>query len=353
MNGEDSGRGISAIDLFCGIGGLTHGMVLEGISVVAGVDADSSCKYAFEKNNAAKFIEKGVEDIKGEELSSLYPPGHTKVLVGCAPCQPFSKYTRSGAEDEKWKLLDQFSRLIGEVDPDVVSMENVPELATGKRSDVFGRFVAFLEKDYRVSRSVVYCPDYGIPQSRRRLVLFASKYGKVEMVDKTYGKEEYRTVKQAIGHLPRIGAGEVDKNDPVHRACRLSKTNIERIRASSEGGTWRDWDETLKLPCHRKVSGKTYPSIYGRMSWNELSPTITTQAFGYGNGRFGHPEQDRAISLREAALLQTFPSDYAFVDPGEKFFIKKTGRHIGNAVPVELGRMIGRSIVKHLEETDG
>lgn len=341
---------ISAIDLFCGIGGMTHGFILEGIKVVAGTDVDPSCRYAFELNNKAKFIEKRIEDIKGEELISLYPRNKIKILIGCAPCQPFSKYTNKRPKDEKWGLLYEFSRLVREVGPEIVSMENVPGLATRPQHYVFDNFVENLESNnYKVSFFIVYCPDYGIPQTRSRLVLFASKFGKINIIEKTYLPSEYPSVKGAIGHLSPIKDGEIDSNDPLHRTCRLSELNKKRIKASIPGGTWRDWNDDLKLSCHKKSTGKHYASVYGRMQWDELSPTITTQAYGYGNGRFGHPDQDRAISLRESSLLQAFPSDYKFIDPSRKSPTREIGRHIGNAVPPKLGQIIARSIIKHLE----
>lgn len=341
---------ISAIDLFCGIGGMTHGFILEGIKVVAGIDADSSCRYAFKVNNKAKFIEKKIEDIKGEELISLYPENNIKILIGCAPCQPFSKYTSKKPKDEKWGLLYEFSRLVREVEPEIVSMENVPGLATRPQHYVFDNFVEALESNnYKISFFIVYCPDYGIPQTRTRLVLFASKFGKIELINNTHNPDEYIKVCDIIEYLPPIKDGDIDANDPLHSARRLSELNKKRIRASIPGGTWRDWDDDLKLSCHKKSTGKHYASVYGRMRWDELSPTITTQAYGYGNGRFGHPDQDRAISLREASLLQAFPPDYKFINPSRKFSMKEIGRHIGNAVPPRLGQIIARSIIKHLE----
>ena len=342
---------VSAIDLFCGVGGMTHGFILEGVNVIAGIDADPSCRYAFEVNNDAWFIEKSADFVQGDEIGCLFPDGHYKVLIGCAPCQPFSRYTRRDDTSKEWGLLYEFSRLIRELEPDVVSMENVPELATRNRYRVFDDFVEQLDlAGYFVSYYIVFCPDYGIPQNRTRLVLFASKYDKVDLLDKTHSPEKYRTVKDSIGHLPPISAGETCPDDPLHRSSRLSDLNLKRIRASVPGGTWRDWSDDLQLTCHKRSSGKSYPAVYGRMSWDEPAPTITTQAYGYGNGRFGHPEQDRALSLREAALLQTFPEDYDFVDPDNEFSLKSVGRHVGNAVPVDLGRIVARSIIDHLEE---
>ena len=149
--------------------------------------------------------------------------------------------------------------------------------------------------------------------------------------------------------LPRLKHGDVDDTDPLHRASRLSETNAKRMTAAKPGGTWRDWDPKLVTPCHKAETGKGYSSVYGRMSWAAPSPTITTQFFGFGNGRFGHPEQDRALSLREGALLQGFPQDYQFVPPGERVHFKKVGRLIGNAVPVHLAGAIARAVRKHIE----
>jgi len=344
----------SVVDLFCGVGALTHGFVLEGFSVVAGIDADEACKYAYEANNdGVRFIHRRIEDVTSEDISALYPERHVKVLVGCAPCQPYSTYTKKRKDRAKrWKLIPRFADLICEVEPDVVSMENVPELATYRKGKIYRAFVDRLkEKGYCVTEKLeVYCPDYGIPQQRTRLVLFASKYGYIEIISETRSPEEYETVRRTIEHLKPLEAGETDKDDPLHKAASLSDLNLKRIKASKPGGTWRDWPGKLVAECHKKESGKSYSSVYGRMMWDEPAPTLTGQCYGFGNGRFGHPEQDRAISLREAALLQTFPPDYEFVAPDDEVYIKVIGRLIGNAVPVELGRVIARSIKRHLAD---
>jgi len=343
---------ISAVDLFCGIGGLTKGLELSGIDVIAGIDIDPSCKYIYEKNNEAHFINEDLTSIKSVDIEELFPEGHLKVLVGCAPCQPFSKYTcryrKDGDIDEKWGLLYSFIRLINEVRPDIVSMENVPNISKEK---VFIDFVEALEiQGYKVHWEIVYCPKYGVPQKRKRLVLLASLHGIIELIPPLYEESSYPTVRQAIGDLPEISDGEEDENDSLHRAAKLSELNRNRIKQSTPGSTWRDWDEELKLKCHKKSSGETYPSVYGRMEWDEPAPTITTQFYGFGNGRFGHPEQNRALSLREGAILQSFPTDYIFVAKGDRIRKRDAARQIGNAVPVELGRAIGSSIQHHYKE---
>jgi len=340
---------VSAVDLFCGVGGLTHGLLKEGISVCAGVDIDPKCQYPYEKNNACLFIEEDVAKLSGLEVASYFPENHTKILVGCAPCQPFSTYTRGKKERKlhKWGLLSAFSRIIREADPDIVSMENVPQL---EKEVIFKRFVVNLRSQgYFVTYSNVNCWTYGVPQTRTRLVLFASKYGEISLVTPTHSPSRRRTVRQAIGRLEPIKAGGISMLDALHRASALSPRNLRRIKASKPGGTWRDWTDDLIADCHRAETGETYPGVYGRMAWDGPGPTVTTQCHGFGNGRFGHPEQNRAISLREAALLQTFPRRYRFAAPDDPITFHHLGRLIGNAVPVRLGRIIGRTILKHLE----
>lgn len=340
---------IKAIDLFCGIGGLTHGLVKEDIPVIAGFDIDTSCKFAYEANNNAKFIDKDVSDITKKELDELYGDTDIKILVGCAPCQPFSTYTKNKdkRKDQKWALLYKFRDIIQKVKPEIISMENVPQV---KKHDVYKDFILSLkEEGYEVNEQVVYCPDYGIPQSRKRLVLLASKLGKIEIIEKTHKKENYVTVRDTIEKLQSIEDGVASILDPLHYTRKLSELNKKRVRSSVPGGTWNDWDEELILECHKKKGGKTFSSVYGRMVWDEPSPTMTTQCIGLGNGRFGHPTQDRAISLREAALFQTFPNEYKFIEDYSKpFRINAISRQIGNAVPVDLGKVVAKSIKKHL-----
>lgn len=340
----------SVIDLFCGVGGLTHGFVLEGFNVVAGVDSDGACKFAYEQNNNSRFIHQRLENIMPQKVAELYPEGHGRILVGCAPCQPFSQYKKKkGAQDDKWKLLDRFADFIDVIQPQVVSMENVPELLTFSGGQVFGKFVERLSKNYSVTTYTAFCPEYDVPQNRTRLVLFASKHGAIELITGPKKNGDYRTVRDAIGHLPPLAAGAFSPSDPLHRASKLSELNLRRISQSKPGGTWRDWEKSLVAKCHLKDSGKSYDSVYGRMSWDRPAPTITTQCNGYGNGRFGHPEQNRAISMREAAILQTFPDNYEFCPSNSPFHVETIARLVGNAVPVNLARAIAASIRQHLE----
>lgn len=350
-------KNYSVVDIFCGVGGLTNGFVNEEFDVKAGIDFDESCKFAFESNNGAKFLHKDVTKLKPLALSRLFGKGKKRILVGCAPCQPFSVYNAKNnpegnlRQDNKWKLLYSFGELVEKTKPEVISMENVPQLMEFNKGKVFNDFVNKLTKSgYYVWWKIVNAQDYGVPQRRKRLILLGSKLGEIELIEPTHKKGTYVTVRDAIGGLPPVEDGIAHPNDPVHRARKLSDLNKRRIQATTEGGFWRDWDESLQLECHKKDAGKSFRSVYGRMKWDDVSPTMTTYCTGLGNGRFGHPEQDRAITLREAALLQSFPDNYKFIDPQSPISAQTIARHIGNAVPVGLGIAIAKSIKKHIEE---
>lgn len=337
---------IKVVDLFCGAGGLTHGLQKAGLDVVAGIDLEGECRFPYEKNNTAKFIERDITLVTKEDLSSLYAGADIKVLAGCAPCQPFSKYTqgRDKKNDKKWPLLYEFERLISETEPEIVTMENVPDVTKHKVYDDF--YNALVSLGYQVWAGRVDCVEYGIPQNRSRHVLLASKLGEIKLIKRK--NISLKTVRDVIGKLPPLEDGQIDPCDSLHRASKLSSINKKRIMHSVPGGTWKDWPEELIAACHIKSTGKGYASVYGRMSWDKPSPTITTLCNGFGNGRFGHPEQNRAISLREAALLQTFPLSYIFYDDSSKLTMRSIGKMIGNAVPVELGKVIGESILAHV-----
>lgn len=344
------------IDLFCGVGGLSAGFRAEGFKVLAGIDLDESCKFAYEKNIGAKFIPKSVSDVTVDQLSDMYSDGARRVLVGCAPCQPFSMYTGRYRQneteadiDKRWGMLNEFARLIEGVKPDVVSMENVVRVA---KHPAFESFISRIETaGYSVKYHKVRSQDYGVPQRRSRLVLFASRHGDVSLVPPTHAGQPI-TVREAIGDLPALAAGTVHPDDRLHAARGLAPHNLKRLQATQEGGSWRDWDADLQLACHKKAGGKSFRAVYGRMNWDEPSPVITTQCLGIGNGRFGHPVQDRAISIREAAILQSFPANFEFVAPGDQVKGVHLARQIGNAVPPRLGEAVARSIKLHLGKLD-
>lgn len=345
---------VKVVDLFCGIGGLSHGLVQEGFQVVAGVDNDPSCKYAFEANNSASFINRDIARFTARELNALYGDAGVRILVGCAPCPPYSFLTRRGLSDGKGRQRDypmkRFMNLIRRVQPDIVSMENVPDLSNVQKYPVFGKFLRMLKNnDYHVSYKTVDASRYGVPQRRRRLVLLASKLGEISLIPETHDDERLVTVRQAIGSLPPIQDGATHHRDPLHRASKLSTINKRRILATpKDGGSAKDWPRELIPDCYKRKTGKSFmATVYGRMRWDDVAPTMTTNCATLGTGRFGHPSQNRAISLREAAIFQTFPSSYDFGPLGS---IQDFTRHLGNAVPVSLARAIGQSIRKHIED---
>lgn len=337
------------VDLFCGAGGLAYGMQAAGFRISTGVDLDPSCKYALEKNTSAQFVCRDVSKVSADDLNEWFGKTKIRVLAGCAPCQPFSTYSQSRKKkDNRWNLLLEFQRLALAVKPEIVTMENVVGLA---KQDVWKTFVKSLEDvGYWVSWRIVECTKFGIPQTRRRLVLIGSLKGPISLQD-PQGPTSV-SVRDAIGQLPEIEAGASSKQDALHTSSSLSPINMERIRKSRPGGTWRDWPVELRAKCHQRDTGKSYPSVYGRMEWDKPAPTMTTQCYGYGNGRFGHPEQNRAISLREAAIIQSFPSEYSFFESESDVSFSHLGTLIGNAVPPKLGEAIGNCINDHLSGKD-
>lgn len=230
---------IEAVDLFCGSGGLTCGLRQSGVKVLAGVDFENECQYQYEKNNGAKFLNWDIAKTEAADVAALYSKGAVRVLAGCAPCQPFSKYNNGidTSLSEKWWLLYSFQRIIEGVMPEIIVMENVTDVV---RHKVYHDFISHLKKlGYHVSENNVSCVDYGIPQKRKRQIVLCSRIGPINLLSKTH--ETPVTVREAIGHLPRIESGEVDPSDPLHRATTLSEVNLKRIKASVAGGTWRDW----------------------------------------------------------------------------------------------------------------
>ncbi|UPV99963.1 DNA cytosine methyltransferase [Halorussus gelatinilyticus] len=355
---------VAAVDLFCGAGGLSYGLQQAGVSVVAGIDQDPDCKYPYEQNIDAEYVRADVHALaqNPEPIAQMYPwDADLKVLAACAPCQPYSTMGHSkgdGHEDhQKWGLLNEVSRIVKYVEPDVVVTENV--LQVKQEDGVYDAFVESLESQgYHVNsddNKNVYCPEYGIPQKRKRWVVMASKQGPLSLPDPPIQNEnDYPTVEDTIDHLPPIEAGEVSDVNDVHRARSLSEKNLERIDNMEPGGDWTLWEEPdlnhLLADCHRKASGQSYKAPYSRMRPDEPSPTITTQFYNYGSGRFGHydTDQNRALSILEGALLQTFPEDYDFYDEWEDVGVSNLGRMIGNAVPPKLGEYMGKAILSHV-----
>lgn len=342
-----------AIDFFCGGGGMTRGLLDAGIKVLAGIDSNPDCRETYEKNNHNVYLLCDVCELTPEQLVDKFPllkNNDEVMLVGCAPCQPFSLLRKEEFDEEgnpiphkSVNLLSEFGRFVKAIKPAHVMVENVPGIK-GKGSDVLDAFKQMLKKEgYQWDDKALYAKDYGVPQNRRRYVLIASRLFKPEIPHSTHGNKPnllpYETVRQAIEKYPAIVAGGVDETVPNHRCANLSELLLKRIKATPhDGGSRTDWPEDLVLKCHKSFKGHT--DVYGRMRWDEPSPTLTVKCFSLSNGRFGHPEQDRAISLREAAALQTFQDDYVFYGS-----VQEVGKQIGNAVPVLLAKVMGSYVM--------
>lgn len=339
---------IRAVDFFCGAGGLSRGLLNSGIEVILGIDSDESCRKTYETNNPpARFkrcdIRKLSVAVLEREIAHI--PKESLMFVACAPCQPFSKQRTVVKDRRQRTLLGCFSRFVEVFEPEYIFVENVPGIAKIPGNSTYRRFIATLDRcGYFYDASDVDAKNYGVPQTRRRHILLARKSSPLRIPEPTHGlgRTPYETVRNAISHFPPINAGETHCSVPNHRASVLSELNLRRIQATSaEGGDRRNWPAKLTLDCH-KGDYQGHTDVYGRMWWDRPAPALTCKCHSLSNGRYGHPEQDRAISIREAAALQTFPDHYVFYGNSKA----KLGNQIGNAVPVKLAESIGREILK-------
>lgn len=353
-NSEVKKSKLVGIDFFSGSGGVTNGFIKAQIEMLAGIDIDEQIKGVFELNNSpAKFFQADITDEPKnlsiiESVLSRVKHDHA-VFAACAPCQPFSSQNRNFRHDSRKSLLLHFAEIIEKLDeemrPSFLFVENVgPMQLRGKEilSEILNKIHRM--NYFALEPKIIDASLFGVPQKRKRLIFIALNTKKVKIDPAVFNwdyffnkhQEKIKTVKDAIGHLPKIKAGEIDQKDPLHRSRKLSPLNLKRIKKiDSPGGSRNMWGEELVLECHKKYSG--HSDVYGRMFWDKPSPTITTKCTGLSNGRFGHPEQNRAISLREAAILQTM-EDFEF---GDDMAIDKIARYIGNAVPPYLAYKFG------------
>lgn len=345
---------LKAIDFFSGAGGLTYGLEATGISVIAGIDNDGTCKATFEKNNqGAIFLEKDI---------AAYPPADLErdlkikknddhmIFAGCAPCQFWSIIRTSKEKSKKTKnLILDFQKFIEYFKPGFVVVENVPGISSKKESPM-SCFIAALEAlGYNVAHDITDMSLYGVPQKRKRFTLLASRVSPISLPKPKKQKITVRDVLGVKNGFCKIEAGATDKTDFLHVAASLSKKNIERLRMTNkDGGDRSRWQNKKKyqLACYASGQKKFYDT-YGRMWWDKPSPTITTKFFSVSNGRFAHPEEDRAISLREGATLQTFPKSYKFLSTS----IASIAKMIGNAVPPKFAKIIGEQIIESVNTT--
>jgi DNA (cytosine-5)-methyltransferase 1 len=339
---------IRVFDFFSGCGGTSAGLRDAGMEVVFALDFDADAATTFKSNfPKATFYERDVTRLRANSISGLVGQDRATPILfcGCAPCQPFSKQNGNRSKkDDRIPLLAHFGRFVRYYEPDFVLVENVPGLQ--KITDAEGplpKFLRLLKRfKYSVTMRTIDCCDYGVPQKRKRFVLLASKLGGVALPEKSHGpgtnNPTYSTVGEWIRGLPELAAGETCSLVKNHRAASLSATNLARIHATPVGGGRQDWPASLRLKCHMDHDGHT--DVYGRLRADLPASALTTRCISLSNGRFGHPTQPRAISIREAAMLQTFDDGFEFSGS-----LNSMARQIGNAVPVLLAKRLGESFI--------
>jgi DNA (cytosine-5)-methyltransferase 1 len=341
------GKKLKAIDFFCSIGGVSLGLKQAGIDVLGGIDIDESCKETYEKNIKAKFLTEDVSALNFKKISKelvIRRNQRDLIFVGCSPCQYFSNIKTDKEKSSKSRLLlADFQEFVRYFKPGYVLIENVPGLETNPESPL-GQFKDFLvENKYIFEDNILNAKYFGVPQNRRRYILIATRITKTIKLP-TGNISLVKTVRDAIGDsekYPKINHGRIDPTPFIHSSAILSDLNLKRIKSTPyDGGGRLDWrDNELQPSCYKNHNGHT--DVYGRMHWDKPSPAITTRFVSYSNGRYGHPEQDRAISLREGATLQSFPEDFVFYSKNQGTIAKM----IGNAVPPQLAKAIAESII--------
>jgi DNA (cytosine-5)-methyltransferase 1 len=342
----------SAIDFFCGGGGMSCGLRQAGIHVIAGVDLDADAKETYEFNNKGTvFVQADIKTLDSDYLAKVLnvkKDDDTLIFVGCSPCQFYSIINTDRERSLKSKdLLLDFARFVEYYRPGYVLVENVPGIVTNKNSIL----PSFLEKLNSLGYTncaykVVDLSYYGVPQSRKRFSLIATRLNK-ENVHLPIADGKRAILKDFIGEqhgFAKVSAGNKDCSPMNHTTAGLSEKTLRRLQKTKHnGGSRLDWadDPELQLKC---FEGKddAFPDTFGRMCWDKPASTITTKFYSISNGRFGHPDEDRALSLREGATLQTFPRDYVFKSTG----IEATAKLIGNAVPCEYARRLGEMIIQ-------
>ncbi len=345
---EYLGHQPTVIDFFAGCGGTSAGLRDAGMRIAAAVDFDAAASATYRANfPEAEFHEVDIRKLGVDVFDHLIEKDAPLVFSACAPCQPYSSMrpSASRARPQERSLLLTLIPFMDRLKPDALIVENVPGLQKIPGGSTWNRFLRHLHRiGYSTRWEVVDCRDYGVPQRRKRLVLLASRHGSIDLPEPTHGRDRqpYSTVRDWIGSLPAIEAGEAHPDDPLHRSGALGDLNLRRIMALPEGGSRSEWPADLWLDCHRNSKG--HQDTYGRMKYDDTAPVLTTKCTDITNGRYGHPTQHRAISVREAALLQTFPPDFKFLGS-----LKSVTRQIGNAVPVLVSKAMGEHIVERLQ----
>ena len=340
-----------AIDVFAGGGGLTVGLKRAGFRVVAAIENEEHAYATYKANHPeVRAFKQDVATVCGKDLLDLIGEQKIDLLAGCPPCQGFTSLTAKYRRDDRRNVLVlEMARLAEELQPAAIMMENVPRLA-GKGKGLYSDLRRRLEDlGYVLAEGILEVADYGVPQRRRRLVLLGGQGFKIELPERTHarngenGLTRWRSVRDAIGHMEDpVTLTDAKKNGEVQRTDwhvvrTLSPANVKRIRAASVGRTWTSIPEALRPDCHRN-GYEGFTNVYGRMEWERPAPTITAGCTTFSKGRFGHPEKDRTISVREAALLQTFPMEYLFDVP----YMEHVCNVIGNALPCDFAEATSR-----------
>jgi DNA (cytosine-5)-methyltransferase 1 len=352
-NKKGTKKELKAVDFFCGAGGMTNGFINAGIKVLAGIDLDITCKETYEENNKVKFIHSDVNELSVQELqekTEIEKDDDELVLIGCSPCQYWSKIKSDKTKSAESKnLLLVFMKFIGKLNPGYIVVENVPGILSNKTESPLQEFLGFLQKSgYHFDYSIINTALIGVPQKRKRFVLLASRLGPITI---SFNKNcKTTTVRETIGDLsefPHLEAGDKLHDSNLDWTAKLSTKNIGRLKATPPDGGLRvnyAFDDALVIPSHFR-NQSSFRDSYGRMHWDRPSPTITTKFISLSNGRFGHPDQNRALSLKEGARLQTFPLEYRFYSSS----LTVIARHIGNAVPPKLSKFIADIILENAE----
>lgn len=342
---------LKAVDFFCGGGGMSYGLQKAGIQILAGIDYEISCKETYETNiKNAKFIHANVFELSEKNLErtlNLSQNDDDLILIGCSPCQYWSIIQTSKQKSKQSKsLLSEFQRFVEYFVPGYVVVENVPGVFSRREESGLDVFIEKLESlGYVVHFGVHNTKNYGVPQSRKRFTLVANRVTK-DKLEPIASNEKILTVRDVLGErngFPRIPAGHQDQSEYMHSSAGLSEINRQRLKLIPKDGGNRlafASHPDLQLKC---FIGKddSFKDTFGRLWWDQPSPTITTKFFSISNGRFVHPEEDRALSLREGATLQSFPKTYIFKASSRD----KIARLIGNAVPPKYAERIGKAIV--------